>query len=67
MFIVDRQYRVNPLSLKPGGYTVGILREDGKKLYYPNVKNSKMFIEAAIKNGAVQGWVAKRSDERNDE
>ena len=63
MFIVDRRYRTNPLSKKPGGFTVGILREDGKKLYYPNVKNTKLFITKAVENGAVKGWVAKRDDE----
>jgi hypothetical protein len=62
MFIVGRKYRTNPLSRTPGGFTVGILQEDGRKYYYNRVKNTKLFIAAAKKNGAKKGWVVGSDD-----
>lgn len=36
---VSDQFRTNPLSLDPGGYTVKVIHDNGKSLSYDKIKN----------------------------
>ena len=54
-FKVGDDYRENPMSLKPGGYTVFIKDERGKLLEYDKVKYPQRFIAKAKKeNPGIQ-------------
>jgi len=41
---VGDKYRLNPLSLKPGGTTVTVYRNDGKILIYDKIKRPRRYI-----------------------
>jgi hypothetical protein len=42
---VADQYRTNPMSLTPGGYTVMVEYKDGTVLFYDKVKNPNAYIK----------------------
>lgn len=41
---VKDQYRTNPLSLKPGGFSVTAIHETGRVFIYDKVKNPSSYI-----------------------
>lgn len=43
---VGDEYRTNPLSLKPGGYTVTVYFQGGNHLMYDKVKRPGSYIRA---------------------
>jgi len=51
---VKDQYRTNPLSLKPGGYTIMVEYHDGSILFYDKVKNPTAYIDQVYLNPAVK-------------
>lgn len=53
---VKDQFRTNDLSLKPGGYEVTVIHENGKIFIYDKIKNPGMYIKsisAKSKNGPI--------------
>ena len=56
--VVNPEFRVNPLSLTPGGSTVTVIEQDGKELVYSNVKNPQAYIDRVLKNNPdVKGFL----------
>ena len=51
--LVGDDFRTNPLSLKPGGYTVTVVYSNGDKRVYNNVKNPSAYIGSITKSGDV--------------
>jgi hypothetical protein len=51
---VKDEYRTNPLSLKPGGYTVMVEYRDGTILCYDKIKNPNAYIERVYLNPDVK-------------
>jgi hypothetical protein len=47
---VKPEFRVNPLSLKPGGSEVTVIGPDGSHLVYSNVKNPQAYIDRVLEN-----------------
>lgn len=43
MYVSD-PFRKNPLSTKPGGYIVTVLKDNGKTYAYDKVKNPRAYI-----------------------
>jgi hypothetical protein len=57
VFKVGDDYRENPLSVKPGGYTVYVKRTDGKILEYDKIKFPDKFIAKVKKeNPDFHAW-----------
>ena len=52
--IVGDQYRTNPLSLVPGGYSVMVEFKDGNILVYDNIKSPYAYIEKLMLNPDVR-------------
>jgi len=48
MYVKDK-YRLNPLSLQPGGHTVHVVFEDGFEQIYDKVKYPKPYIKKISK------------------
>ena len=56
--VVNPEFRVNPLSLTPGGSTVTVIEQDGTELVYSNVKNPQAYIDRVLKNNPdVKGFL----------
>jgi hypothetical protein len=51
---VKDEYRTNPLSLIPGGYTVMVEYKDGTILFYDKIKNPNAYIEMIYLNQDVK-------------
>ena len=47
---VKPEFRVNPLSLKPGGSEVTVIEADGSHLVYSNIKNPQAYIDRVLQN-----------------
>lgn len=47
---VKKEFRVNPLSLTPGGSTVTVIKDDGTHTKYTNVKNPQAYINQVVIN-----------------
>jgi hypothetical protein len=54
---VADQYRTNPLSLKPGGYTVKAIHETGKTFVYDKVKNPGAYIKSMSTEESEHGAI----------
>ena len=50
-FKVGDQYRTNPLSLKPGGYEVTVVYQDGKRFVYDKVKKPGWYVKSIETQG----------------
>jgi hypothetical protein len=56
-FKVGDDYRENPMSLRPGGYTVYVERTDGKILEYDKIKFPWRFVAKIKKeNPGYKAW-----------
>jgi hypothetical protein len=51
---VADKFRTNPLSLISGGYTVRVIKKDGKELDCSNIKNAKAFIRKVLQDSEVK-------------
>ena len=47
---VHSNFRVNSLSLTPGGSTVTVIKNDGTRLKYDKVKNPQSYIDKVCEN-----------------
>jgi hypothetical protein len=56
---VSDQYRTNPLSLKPGGYTVTAVHETGKIFIYDKVKNPGAYIKSMSTEQSEHGAISE--------
>jgi len=50
-------FRVNNLSLKPGGSTIKILRKDKKTLEYDKIKNPRAYLSKLNFSNFLEVWV----------
>jgi hypothetical protein len=63
---VSDQYRTNPLSLKPGGYTVTAVHETGKIFIYDRVKNPRAYIKSMSTEQSEHGAIIEvRIDDKS--
>jgi hypothetical protein len=51
---VGDQFRTNPKSLAPGGYTVMVEYHDGTILFYDKIKNPNAYIDRVLLNSLVK-------------
>ena len=63
MFFCDLDRRTNPLSLIPGGFVVAVRGKNNRVVNYPNVKNTKMYIDKALEEGALEAWVVGKNED----
>lgn len=54
---VSDEYRTNPLSLKPGGYTVTAIHETGKIFIYDKVKKPGAYIKSMSMEQSEHGAI----------
>ena len=54
---VNPEYRTNPLSLRPGGYTVTVIMRNGQQLAYDNIKNPDAYIRRASTDPGVASFL----------
>lgn len=54
---VKPEYRTNPLSLRPGGYSVTVIMRNGQRLMYENIKNPDAYIRRAAEDTAVASFL----------
>lgn len=54
---VADEYRTNPLSLKPGGYTVKVIHETGKVFVYDKVKKPGAYIKSMSMEESEHGAI----------
>jgi hypothetical protein len=52
--VVGDEYRTNPLSLVPGGYSVMVEFKDGNILIYDNIKSPHAYIQKLMDNPDVR-------------
>jgi hypothetical protein len=57
--IVKDKYRLNPLSLQPGGHKVHVVFEDGFELVYDKVKYPGAYIRKVSKESKRKFPIAK--------
>ena len=55
--VVKPEYRTNPLSTRPGGYTVTAVLRDGRHLVYENIKNPDAYIRRAAEDITVASFL----------
>ena len=57
-FKVSDEFRENPLSLRPGGYTVFVEEENGRILEYDKIKRPWSYINAVRRENPliVKAW-----------
>jgi hypothetical protein len=55
--VVRPEYRTNPLSTRPGGFTVTALLRDGRQLVYENIKNPDAYIRKATEDPAIVSFL----------
>ena len=55
--VVRPEYRTNPLSSRPGGFTVTALLRDGRQLVYENIKNPAAYIRKAAEDPTVVSFL----------
>ena len=56
-FTVNKEYRTNHLSRKPGGSIVTAIMKDGSVLVYENVKSPSAYIRKASEDPAVESFL----------
>lgn len=55
---VKPEFRVNPLSLTPGGSIVTVITASGSELVYSNIKNPQAYINRVIEaDPTVSGFM----------
>jgi hypothetical protein len=55
--IISDEHRTNPLSLKPGGYTVKVIYTNGKTYVYDKIKDPARYISRIPAEGISEVWV----------
>jgi hypothetical protein len=55
--VVRPEYRTNPLSLRPGGYTVTAILKDGRQLVYENIKRPDSYISRASEDPTIVSFL----------
>jgi len=63
-FICGLEYRTNYLSLQPGGFVIGVWNKKGRYVEQPNIKNPKMYIAKALKEGAKKAIIVGRNTDK---
>lgn len=74
---VGDNFRTNPLSLKPGGYDITVIYENGKSFTYDKVKNPSNYVTRISSNSKygqiveilIDGnptWSISTRDQAND-
>lgn len=48
---ISDKFRTNPLSLKPGGYEVTVVYQDGQRYIYDKVKNPGAYVRHIEEKG----------------
>jgi hypothetical protein len=55
--VVRPEYRTNPLSTRPGGFTVSTVLTDGRVLVYENIKNPEAYIRKASTDPTITSFL----------
>ena len=55
MLHVTDQFRTNLLSLNPGGDTVILIHQDGRKLSYDKIKRTYAYMNKAFQDSNIRG------------
>jgi hypothetical protein len=53
-FTCGDEWRINPLSFKPGGVTVISVDKNNRHIEYPRIKNPRMYIAEILKNPNIK-------------
>jgi hypothetical protein len=62
---IEDKYRKNPLSLKPGGYTVAVTFQNGKRYLYDKIKRPNVYIRNISQKSTANGSIVSISVEGN--
>ena len=54
---VKPEYRTNPLSLRPGGYSVTVIMRNGQRLMYENIKSPDAYIRRAASDPNIESFL----------